>query len=465
MIPLLKASNFNTWFDTIPPKWEVRRIKTLFLLLNGSTPSNSVPEYWDGDIIWVTPADLGRLEGNTIRSSQRRITKAGYQSCGTTLAPRGSLVLTTRAPVGNVAILGNDACTNQGCKTLVPRHSLNSKYFYYQLLIARPLIEALAQGSTFVELSNTSLSAVPLLTPPLEVQNAIASFLDHKTAQIDALIAEKRKLIELLREKRNALISHAVTKGLNPNVPMKDSGVEWIGEIPAHWEVLRLKYALIGGLTNGLFKKRDEFGAGVKLVNVSDVYQDDFFINFDTLERVVASVSEQKKYGVEPGDIFLVRSSLKREGVAATACILDTPEPTVFECHVVLIRPNPTVVMSRYLINLLNTPTLRQRFIALAETVTMTTISQPKVASLPILVPPNDEQVEIINHINEETARIRALIDEVELAVEKLNEYRIALISAAVTGKIDVLNWQKAGTDDVDELSRLEQEVVQDYSS
>lgn len=430
MIPLLKASNFNTWFDTIPPKWEVRRIKTLFLLLNGSTPSNSVPEYWDGDIIWVTPADLGRLEGNTIRSSQRRITKAGYQSCGTTLAPRGSLVLTTRAPVGNVAILGNDACTNQGCKTLVPRHSLNSKYFYYQLLIARPLIEALAQGSTFVELSNTSLSAVPLLTPPLEVQNAIASFLDHKTAQIDALIAEKRKLIELLREKRNALISHAVTKGLNPDVPMKDSGMEWIGEIPVHWEVLKTKY---------VFRLSTEQAPAEHDLELLSLYTDIGVRPRRELEPKGNKASSTDGYWlVYKGDI-IVNKLLAWMGAIGYSEYSGVTSPAY---DVLRQIRNVEPKYYHYLFRCgLYLPEFRRRSRGIMDM--RLRLYFDELGQIPLSCPSYEEQKEIVAYIDGKIAEIEELESLVTSAIANLGEYRTALISAAVTGKIDVRGWNE----------------------
>lgn len=446
MIPLLKASNFNTWFDTIPPKWEVRRIKTLFLLLNGSTPSNSVPEYWDGDIIWVTPADLGRLEGNTIRSSQRRITKAGYQSCGTTLAPRGSLVLTTRAPVGNVAILGNDACTNQGCKTLVPRHSLNSKYFYYQLLIARPLIEALAQGSTFVELSNTSLSAVPLLTPPLEVQNAIASFLDHKTAQIDALIAEKRKLIELLREKRNALISHAVTKGLNPDVPMKDSGVEWIGEIPAHWKTIRNRY---------LFKEineRSETGDETLL----SVHQRLGVVKRSDIASQPAGANDLIGYKICRVNDLILNKLKAYLGVFFRSPLsgLVSPDYTVFRAVVDLVPEYYEYLYHHgaYIAEF----TKRSKGVAIG----LFRLYSSDFYDIWSLFPPPAEQRAIVEYVRTKTSHISTLMERLEESISILSEYRSTLISSAVIGKIDVRGWQEAGINEVDKRGQLEQEVV-----
>lgn len=229
------------WLGEIPEGWTAKRLKRVFKVVNGSTPASGEPAYWDGDIPWVTPEDLGDLNGTTILVTRRNITDAGYRSCGTTLVPAGSLVLSTRAPIGHLAIAGVDLCTNQGCRSLVFRKADCHSYYFYEVSSARSELESLGQGSTFRELAKGMLEAVELAVPPEPEQRAIAAFLDRETARIDGLVAKKERLIELLQEKRTALITRAVTKGLDPTVPMKDSGVEWLGEIPAHWEVKKVK--------------------------------------------------------------------------------------------------------------------------------------------------------------------------------------------------------------------------------
>ena len=188
-------------------------------------------------------------------------------------------------------------------------------------------------------------------------------------------------------------------------------------------------------------RKRTNLRSGVKLINVTDMYQDDFLVKFEELGRVEAKPHEIETYTVEPGDIFFVRSSLKLEGVAASACIADVPEPTVFECHLVRLQPCPTqIFIRRYLINYLNSTQTRQRLITLANTVTMTTIAQPKLASIEVTLPPLSEQKQIINFLDRKTQQIDELIAAEQRKIELLKEYRQSLISEAVTGKIDVRN-------------------------
>ncbi|HEX9642009.1 MAG TPA: restriction endonuclease subunit S, partial [Candidatus Krumholzibacteria bacterium] len=191
--PAYKDSGVE-WLGEIPAHWEVKRLKRVFRVANGSTPASAEPTFWDGDIPWVTPEDLGDLRGAVIRETRRNITKAGYQSCGTTLVPAGSLVLSTRAPIGHLALAGVDLCTNQGCRSLVFRNHESHEFFFYELVAARPELESLGQGSTFRELAKGMLEDVGVTEPSEPEQRAIAAFLDRETARIDALVAKKERL-------------------------------------------------------------------------------------------------------------------------------------------------------------------------------------------------------------------------------------------------------------------------------
>ena len=240
--PTYKPSGVE-WVDDVPAHWQVHRISTLADILNGATPSTGTPEYWNGGITWITPEDLGRLEGRFIAGGARRITVAGYESCGTTLAPAGSIALSTRAPIGHLGILSSGACVNQGCRLLSLNGNIQSEYLYYALLAFRPYLQSHGEGSTFTELSRVRLSGFRIPLPPLPEQSAIVRYLDHTDSRIQRYINAKERLIELLTEQKQAIIYQAVTRGLDPNVPLKPSGVQWLGDVPAHWEVLPIKRA------------------------------------------------------------------------------------------------------------------------------------------------------------------------------------------------------------------------------
>jgi type I restriction enzyme, S subunit len=287
-------------------------------------------------------------------------------------------------------------------------------------------------------LSVEAISNLQIPVPPLPEQTVIAAFFDRETTKIDVLVEEQQRLIELLKEKRQAVISHAVTKGLDPDAPMKESNVEWLGEVPEHWEISRLRRVISAPLGNGIFKKKDEFGRGTPLINVFDIYTNDFKVRLGTLDRVECTTSEIATYCVQPGDLFFVRSSLKLEGIAAVAVADNWPEAVVFECHLVRVRPVAAVLHPRYASYLLNSDFFRAILISKAKTTTMTTVDQDAISSTHMLIPPPLEQSTIASFLDRETAKIDALVTEVEAAIALLQERRIALISAVVTGKIDV---------------------------
>ena len=241
---------------SVPAHWEVRRISTLARVLNGGTPSSANPTYWGGDVPWVTPTDLGRLQGRRVQETARTLTKAGYEACGASMAPAGSLALSTRAPIGHLGILGEPACTNQGCRLLVPNDSIDSPFLYYALTTFGNEIRALGQGSTFTELSREHLAAFRISLPPLPEQAAIGRFLDHTGRRLRRAIGEKENLIALLEEQKQAAVHQAVTGQIDvrtgrPYPVYKDAGIEWLPEVPSHWTMKKLRQcaSISGGMT------------------------------------------------------------------------------------------------------------------------------------------------------------------------------------------------------------------------
>lgn len=303
--PAYKASGV-AWLGEVPAHWEVKQLRRLFTVVNGATPQSTEPTYWDGDIPWATPDDLGSLADEVITETGRQISQAGYENCGTTLVPAGSLVLSTRAPIGHLAIAGVAMCTNQGCRALVPAAALDNRYYYYQLLATKPELQSWGQGSTFVELSSSRLRAIRVAEPPLPEQRAIVAFLDRETAQLDALVAAKQRLIALLQEKRAALISHAVTRGLDPAAPLKDSGVAWLGQIPAHWQVKRLKH-LSPFVTSGSRGWAEFYSdEGAPFIRIGNLARDRIELDLSDIRHVSPPPgAEGERTRVRPDDVLL----------------------------------------------------------------------------------------------------------------------------------------------------------------
>ena len=274
--------------------------------------------------------------------------------------------------------------------------------------------------------------------PPLTEQHGIVRFLNHIEEYFNRYICAKQKLIELLEEQKCAIINHAMTRGIDPCVRMKPSGIEWLGDVPEGWNVARLKVALSRPTRNGLFKRKDQFGNGVPLINVADAYEDHFRVNPSSLERVRATPDEINRYGVRSGDIFFVRSSLKIEGTGRTVMAVDCASDTVFECHLVQVRPDSSKVDSRYLVLQLNSDLLRTYLISRCNVVTMATISQSVISACPILIPPIAEQERLVQWTDTQLSHLRQAIEHVKRQIVYIGEYRTRLIFDVVTGKLDV---------------------------
>ena len=197
--------------------WPVQKqLRHVFAVSSGATPASGNADYWDGEILWATPEDIGGVDGYWLRSTRRRITRAGYESCGASIAPSKSILLTKRAPIGQVALLAKAACSNQGCFLLIPNDSTDTRYYYYWLSVQTEYLQGLGRGSTFLELSTNELKSLQVPVPRLSQQRAIADYLDRETARLDALAAAVRDTITLLKERRAALIAAAVTGQIGP---------------------------------------------------------------------------------------------------------------------------------------------------------------------------------------------------------------------------------------------------------
>jgi type I restriction enzyme S subunit len=421
------------WLGEVPAHWEVMRLKRMFRVVNGSTPASGEPAFWDGEIPWVTPEDLGALVGTTIESTRRNITETGYRSCGTTVVPSGSLVLSTRAPIGHLAVAGIDLCTNQGCRSLVFRNAASQRFFFYELLAARPELEALGQGSTFRELATQMLQDVEIATPPQPEQRAIAAFLDRETAQIDALVAKKERLIELLQEKRTALITRAVTKGLDPTVPTKDSGVEWLGEIPAHWETTPLKRAVHYVEGPGIMAS-DFMPEGVPLLRISGIggrkatLDGCNYLSTETVEK------KWNQFRVRSGDLLI-------SGSASTGFCTEVDETTagaIPYTGIIIVRPRSENVARDFVRWMLLSDLFTTQTDLARSGSTIQHFGPSHLARMRVVHPSLEEQQAIAAFLDHETARIDALVAKIHDAIDRLKELRTALISAAVTGEIDV---------------------------
>ena len=416
------------WIGEIPVEWEVKPLKRVFKIVNGGTPSSSEENYWNGEIVWITPNDLSKLTEVYIKDSERKITEDGLYNCSAKKVPMNSIIISTRAPIGYVAIAGVDLCTNQGCKSLIPTKVINHKYFYYWIYSISFYLNALGQGTTFMELSNSSLSMVELLTPSMNEQKAIANFLYEKTAEIDALITDKEKLIELLQEKRQAIITEAVTKGLNSSVRMKDSGIEWIGEIPEHWDIRRIKY-----LSN------------IRNVKASDGDNDKTYVGLESIEsktgKLLTNNNDEQQAVGETANIFKKGDVLfgKLRPYLAKCIVADFNGRCTSELLVLRTGSN---MLPEYLYLFMLSPIFIDVVNSSTYGAKMPRASWDFIGNLKVPLPNIKEQEEIVEYLIKLKNNMDDLIFDISTQIQKLKEYRQSLISEAVTGKVDVREFE-----------------------
>jgi type I restriction enzyme S subunit len=288
------------------------------------------------------------------------------------------------------------------------------------------------------------LGSIRVQKPPYKEQRDIAFFLDRETAKIDALIAKKERLIELLQEKRTALITQAVTKGLDPNVHMKDSGVEWLGEIPAHWDLLPLIRCVLpnaGAIKTGPFGSQlltaDMQGKDVKVYNQRTVIDRDFLAGDEFIS--LQKFRELEAFEVHPGDVLVTT----RGTIGRCAIVPEDSGHGILHPCLMRIQPDPARILREYIALLIQESYLVRTQLALASNATtIDVIYSDTMRRILVPKPPITEQVAIVNWIDERVAKIYRLVEMISEAIDRLKEYRTALISAAVTGKIDVRGTQ-----------------------
>lgn len=278
-------------------------------------------------------------------------------------------------------------------------------------------------------------SSLPIICPPLPTQHRIADYLDAKCSKIDEIIEKEGQVIEKLKAYKLSVITEAVTKGLNPNVPMKDSGIEWIGEVPESWTVLQLRY--IGKCQNGISKGGEFFGTGSPFVSYSDVYK-----NYE-LPKVASGLiestdAEKENYSVQQGDIFFTRTSETIEEVGLTAVCLETIENAVFAGFLIRVRPFDNIINPLYSKYYFRSEHHRRFVVKEMNLVTRASLGQELLKRLPVLLPPKEEQIIIGKYLENKCTAIDISISKKQATIEKLAAYKKSLIYEVVTGKKEV---------------------------
>ena len=415
------------WFNEIPTHWKQSRLKFLALINMGQSPSS---EDCNQDGLGIP-----FLQGNA-EFCRKSPVAVNYCEKPKKIAKQGEFLFSVRAPVGALNIADKKYGIGRGLCAIKPSEEFYKQYLWWLVPILKTELITVSTGSTFEAVSVEQVSNVVLFLPTLiSEQTQIANFLDHETAKIDTLIEKQQQLITLLQEKRQAVISHAVTRGLNPDAPMKDSGVEWLGEVPEHWEVRRLKNVAkiidCRNKTPQYFENGKYFVARTTNVKDQQLNLDGALYTDDTNFKIWT------QRGIPPvGSILFTR-----EAPAGEVCIV--PENLKFcmgQRMMNFICDDPS--FNFYLFDFLISDCLTRYIASVSHGSTVSHLRVEQVENIPLLLPPIEESFSIHNHIKRLKNRYELLISRAQEGINLLQERRTALISAAVTGKIDVRDWQ-----------------------
>jgi type I restriction enzyme S subunit len=439
-----------SWLGKVPRHWYLHKLKHVADIVGGGTPSREKREYWNGDIPWVSPKDM---KTERISSAEECITELGLKNSTTSLQDVGRVLMVIRSGILQhtlpVAINVVPVALNQDMKSFSFDESKCLPEFFLRWVqgLNDDLLLAWAnEGATVESINQTLLQNSILPLPDVAEQRAISSFLDKETSKIDGLVSEQRRLIELLKEKRQAVISHAVTKGLNPNAPMKPSGIQWLGEVPEHWLLSRMKHLVIAergiqmGPFGGMLKELEESPTPFKLYGQQNTINDDFGVGSRWLNE--ARFNALREYELLPRDVVLTR---KGASIGHCRLVPENIQTGIIDSDTIRVRLNLNLISVDFAVLLMHEGYIEKEILYKQKGSVLPGLNSTTIANLRIGLPPIKEQGEIVKFVREQLDMFSQLQAEAERAIELLQERRTALISAAVTGKIDVFGFASKG--------------------
>ena len=429
------------WVSSLPDGWSAKRVKFATSILNSNVDKKS----YEGDTV-VRLCNYTDVYYNDYITEDMELMKAtatGKEIEKFTLQA-GDIIITKDSEMWNdIAIPAYVSKDMPGIVcgyhlALLRCESEANGYFLFRALQATGIREQFwisANGVTRYGLGLAGIGNALIPLPPLPTQQLIATYLDRKTQAIDALITAREEQIARLQEKRASLIHRAVTKGITEGVEMKDSGIEWIGEIPKHWSVRRLRFSAVIQNSN-VDKKSYEGDTAVRLCNYTDVYYNDYITEDMELMKATATDKEIEKFTLQAGDIIITKDSEMWNDIAIPAYVSKDMPGIVCGYHLSMIRHNKDM-NGEYLFRLFQTAGIKDQFYIAANGVTRYGLGQMGMKDSLMLKPPLDEQGHIVKYIQVQASIIDKKIELIQKSIPVIKEYRQSLITEAVTGKLD----------------------------
>lgn len=425
------------WINQCSPEWPLKPLKYAAKINARTLGENIASDY---EINYI---DISSVDTNGQQDPAETMTFGDAPSRARRIVASGDVIISTvRTYLKAISYIEN-ANDNLICSTgfavITASPQVYPKFLFYWVRCEWFVNEIVARsvGVSYPAINAIEIGNLPFPAIPVEEQQAIADYLDRETSRIDELIARNQRLIDLLQEQRTALITHTVTKGLNPDAPMKDSGVEWLGEIPAHWDIKKLKY-ISSVKFSSVDKHSKEDEQSVYLCNYTDVYNNDTILPTQEFMEATATKNEIALFSLKEQDVIVTKDSEDWTDIAVPGYVAVNLPNVICGYHLVLIRPHAIVITGKYLFWSFCARNLNHQFTRAATGITRFGLGKYWLDTSLFLIPPVQEQKAIADYLDRETSRIDTLVDRISQAIEKLEEHRSALITAAVTGKIDV---------------------------
>lgn len=421
------------WIGEVPKHWEVIKTSLAFQGIgSGTTPSTSKKEYYDDNGNGKYWLQTGDLEDGIVYDTSKKVSTIAIKECNLTFYPIDSIIIAMYgATIGKVGILGIESATNQACCVIPVTKKQIAKYFFYEFLACKPALLIAAIGGGQPNISQDTIKKLKIVIPPINEQTAIATYLDTHCAKIDNLISIQQKRIALLQELKQSVITHAVTKGLNPNVEMKQSGVEWIGDVPKHWEVMPIKYIADtnSGATPKNIKGRQNERSDIKWVRTTDLSDICDYV-YDSSEYLSREEMKSASCPWLPKNTVVV-AMYGGSGTIGKAGILGC-DSTINQALCSL----ETKKLEDYRYLYYNIKSLRPYWMKLAASSRKDpNISQEIIRNMDVPVPGIDEQTKIVQYLDRKCTTINTSISNAQHQIELLQEYKQSLITEVVTGK------------------------------
>lgn len=436
--PRYKSSGV-VWIGDVPEQWILIALRRISVRYAGGTPDRSNDSYWeDGTIPWI---NSGAVNQGLITEPSALITEDAYHNSSARWVPKGALVMALAGQgktKGMVAQTGIATTCNQSMAAICPTQPTDARYLYWLLVSQYEHIRNMAGGEQRDGLNLEIIGSIPCLKIPTDEQQAIVAFLDRETGRIDRLVGGKLELIERLKEKRISLISKTITRGLPPvaaraaglpgNPAIKPSGLAWLGEIPAHWEMKAIKWespVKRGASPRPIDDEKffDDEGE-YAWVRISDVTAAGTYL--ERTEQRMSPLGSSLSVKLQPGALFLSIA-----GTVGKPCLTKI-KCCIHDGFVYFPRWKGDAKFLFYIF------ASGEPYKGLGKMGTQLNLNTDTVGSIKIGLPPRPEQAAIVEFLDAETGRLDVLVGKVEEAVERLREYRSALITSAVSGKIDV---------------------------